>query len=634
MKKTILLAGAGLCALFGAVVTAQTLNINLPTMTVRVSSADAGPMQYGGGSTLTVEGNVFQLSDIGTMEVTNDEYEPNVVEVIYDGDGARVYVSNNIYPYITSTVSGAHVTIDQSKDVSDKTCGEITYILRGSSTDGSFTQTGSFKSTFELQGLTLTNPSGSPLYIDNGKRIELSAKNGTVNTLTDGGKKGAIYCKGHLELKGKGVLNVTGNSGHAIAAGEYVEMKNLTLNITGGEKDGINCTQYFLMESGTLKISGVEGDGVQVDYKDSTDREAEDTGSVAIEGGNVEMTLTGSAAKGFKTEGDFTVSGGEVTIVNSGAGEWDSSKGKTKAAACVGADGNVSIQGGTLSLTVSGGGAKGISCEGDFVMDGGDLTAVTSGGALVWNGSTLSQNYTGSLDRIQSDWKSSPKGIKCDGDVTINDGTIYVKTTGNNGEGIESKDILTVNGGNITVRAKDDAINSSSNMYIKGGVIDVISTGNDGLDANGNIYIEGGVIMAFGAGAPECGIDANEEQGYTVYITGGTLLAVGGNNSYPQKSGSTQPYVTTSGTITGGSTVSIAGGGSTLYTFTIPEDYTSSGNSGGTRPGGGPGGGPGGWGSGAGGSVMISTPGMVSGQSYTVNIGGTTTNATAKLTGR
>lgn len=635
MKKTIVFAGAGLCALFGAGLAAQTLNINLPTMTVRVNSADAGPMQYANGSMLTVEDNTFQLSDISTMEVTNDEYDPNIVEVVYSGDAARVYVSNNIYPYIKSTVSGAHVTIDQSEDVSDKTCGEITYILRGSSSNGSFTQNGSFKSTIELQGLDLTNPAGIAIDIENGKRIELSAKNGTVNTITDGkdGKqKAAIYCKGHLELKGKGTLNVKGQTGHAIAAKEYIEMKNLTVNVLGAPKDAFNCTQYFLIESGTLTVTGVEGDGIQVDYKDSKNREEEDTGSATVKGGTINMTLAGIAAKGFKTEGDFTISGGEVTITNTGAGEWDSEKLKTKAAACIGADGKAVIKDGKLVLTATGGGGKGINCTEDFQMEGGDINITTTGGALVWNGSSLSQNYTGSLDRIQSDWKSSPKGIKCDSDVDIEGGTIYIKTQGNNGEGIESKSKLTIGGGNITVRAKDDAINSSSHMYINGGVIDVIATSNDGLDANGNIYIQGGVIMAFGASAPECGIDANEEEGYTVYITGGTLLAVGGSNSYPKNSQSTQAYVTTSGSVTGGTKVSIASGNTTLYTFDIPEDYTAS------TSGNGPGGGNGGWGGwggpgGGSGTIMISTPDLQSGSSYTVTNGSSSSSATARTTG-
>lgn len=60
-------------------------------------------------------------------------------------------------------------------------------------------------------------------------------------------------------------------------------------------------------------------------------------------------------------------------------------------------------------------------------------------------------------------------------------------------------------------------------MYIKGGTITVYSSGNDGLDSNGNLYFSGGTTVAYGTRSPECGIDANEEEGYTVFFTGGNV---------------------------------------------------------------------------------------------------------------
>lgn len=637
MKKTITSAIIGL--LFPATIAfaQQSVNVVKGNVGYNFNTENTGLMNYSNGNTLTILGNVFNLSEVDKITVTDVLVDDNTVLVEYDSSSASVSIAGNLTPYIEATISGAHVTLTQSEDVGDKTCGEITYILTGESSDGSFTLNGSYKATIELQGLTLTNPSGAAIDIENGKRIELSSKNGTVNTLIDGAggkQKAALYCKGHLELKGKGELNVTGNTGHAIAAKEYVEMKNCTINILGAPKDGINCTQYFLQESGTLNISGIEGDGVQVDYKDAEGkRDEEDTGSITIKGGVINITITGSAAKGLKAEGDFDITDGDVTINSSSPGEWDADKLKTKASACIGADSNVYVKGGSMTLTASGGGGKGVSCDGDFVMDAGTLNITTSGGALVYTNGSLNQNYTGNLDRIASDYKSSPKGVKADGMVEINNGTIYIKTTGNNGEGIESKTTLTVNDGDITVRAKDDAINSSSHMYINGGQINVIATSNDGLDSNGNLYINGGVILAFGATSPECGLDANEEEGYTVVFKGGYILAVGGRNSVPSSSsGSTQPYVSVSGSVTGGNNISVGTGSETYYTFTVPEDYTTSSS------GSGPGGGNGGWGPGGGmgGSslnIMISTPELVSGQSYTVKNGTSTSTATARTTG-
>lgn len=628
MKKLAYILAAA-CAMSLSANARQALNIVNGEVSYSFSTTSY-PIEWRDGKTVIIEGHEFQLADIQRMEVVDDGPEDNTVEILYAGSTAKVIIAGNLCDYVTATVTGAHVVLDQSDNVSASTCGEITYVLKGESTDGSFTQNGAYKSTLELQGLTLTNLTGAAIDVENGKRIALSVKNGTVNTLTDGAagkQKAALYTKGHLELKGKGTLNVTGNTGHAISAKEYVEMKNCTVNILGAKKDGINCNQYFLMESGELNISATGDDGIQVSFKDDTDREAEDTGSITIAGGTINISdITATASKALKADGDFIMTGGNLTALTSAPGDWDSSKLKTKASACIGIDGNVTISGGTLDLTATGGGGKGISCDGDFTFGGGELKVVTSGGVLAYTNGSLNQNYTGNTDRINSDYKSSPKGVKADGNIDINGGTINIVTSGNGGEGIESKAVLTINDGLVRVRAKDDAINSSSHMYIKGGTIDVISTGNDGLDSNGNLYIEGGVVMAFGASAPECGIDANEEEGYTVYFTGGYILAAGGGNSVPNRSGSTQPYVSVNSTVKADTQISISNGSETLYTFTTPSDLTT------VSLGGGPGQRPGGMGQG-GSSLLISVPGLTTGTSYTVNNGTSTVNGTAVLTG-
>ncbi len=624
MKKIMMIVA--LSATF-AIAPAQTLNVVQGDVTYAILASQAGEMTYNGRTNLEILGKTFNLAEVDRMYTDDTKIDDNTVTVTYDGTSAKVVVAGNIARYISATVEGAHVSLVQSEEVGEATCGEITYVLSGSSEDGSFYMEGAYKASLELRGLTLTSTKGSPLNIQNGKRIELSSKNGTVNSLTDcasGSQKGCLICKGHLELKGKGELNITGNTAHAIQSKEYVEMKNCTVNILSANKDGINCTQYFLMESGTLNISGVTDDGIQVDYKDSTDREAEDTGSFTITGGTINVATTGIAVKGIKAEGNVTLSGGEIIATSTGNGMWDSAKSKTKAAACIGADGDILVNGSTLNLTASGSGGKGFNCDGQFtVEEGSDITIATSGGIYAYVNGKEYHDYTGNTDNVASDLKSSPKGIKADGGVTINGGNISVTTTGRGAEGIESKDILTINGGKVTVQAYDDAINSSSHMYINGGEITVISTNNDGLDANGNVVLNGGYVLAFGGSSPECGIDANSEQGYTVIFTGGTLLAVGGGNSVPTTSASTQPYVSGSATVTANTTVTLKNGTTELATFTVPANYTSGGSTGGWRPGG----------TSGGKSVLITCDGLTSGNTYTLTSGTSSSSVTATLKG-
>ena len=216
----------------------------------------------------------------------------NTVEVVYNGDNATVSVADNVSHYLTVTQEGAHVSIAQSDSLST----EITYNLSGSSTDGEFYMSGSYKATLELNGLTLTNAtpvySGAAIHIQNGKRINVKVITGTENTLVDaatGSQKGCLYVKGHAEFKQHGILNVVGNVKHAIKAGEYISVKNATLNVTSAVGDGISCNEYFLMESGTINISGTDDDGIQCDLDGDTstgiteNHEDEDSGNIYLE---------------------------------------------------------------------------------------------------------------------------------------------------------------------------------------------------------------------------------------------------------------------------------------------------------------------------------------------------------------
>ncbi len=231
------------------------------------------------------------------------------VKVTYSGSSAAVVVSNDIKNYITASISGGDVTVISTASAA---VNEITYGLYGSTTDGSFTFNGTYKATVELFGVSITNPTGPAIDIQNGKRIEISAKNGTTSTLKDGTStavdawKGALYCKGHIQFKGYGTLNVYGNYAHAIKAGEYIEMKNCTINVCSAVKDAVNCNQYFSMESGVLNISGYGDEGIQVDLK-TDDTSVENTGNFTMTGGTININTYGSTGEAVKVAGTQSV---------------------------------------------------------------------------------------------------------------------------------------------------------------------------------------------------------------------------------------------------------------------------------------------------------------------------------------
>ena len=562
----------------------QTLKITTSSGTKEYQASqvsESSPATFTGSSTLTIANDIFTISDITSMQIVSSAatVDANTVNIVYNGSTATVTMASNVSSYVTAEVSGAHVSISQTN--TDAIDGdEITYVLSGSTTDGSLTLDGSYKCTVSLTGLTMTNPNGAAINITNKKRIQLSVKNGTDNTLadgSDGSQKACIYSKGQLQLQGKGTLNVAGNTKHAIKSGDYITVKNLTLNITSAVGDGINCEEYFQMKSGAVTISGVGDDGIQCDLSGDTstgetaDHDDEDSGNVYLEGGTLNISVTAAAAKGIKADGDMKISDGDITVKTSGGGVWDSDDKKTKASSCLSADGNMTISGGTLNMT----------------------------------------------------------------------------STGAGGEGIESKTNINITGGQVTVNAVDDAINSSysdatkgtigaGDLTISGGYVYARSTGNDGIDANGNCYIKGGLVYAIGTTSPEVAIDANSEEQKNLYVTGGTIVAIGGlengsslsQSCYSANSWSKNTwYAMTVGSETfafqtpssGGSTLVVSGAsqptlksGVTISSGTSIFDgvgYTNATVSGGTNvslssysggnqgpSGGGPGGGgPGGW---------------------------------------
>lgn len=583
MKKIILLLAA---LVLTTAAEAQYLNITTGSGTKTYSAADltsSSPVTFSSGTAMTVGSDSYSISDITSASVTttnsssSPDVESNTVNIVYNGSSATVTAADNVAQYVTATVSGAHVTIAQSN--TDAVDGdEITYVLSGSTTDGSLTLDGSYKCTVSLAGVTLTNPGGAAINITNSKRIQLSAKKNTVNTLTDaagGSQKACIYSKGQLQLQGNGTLNVAGYTKHAIKSGDYITVKNLTLNITAAAGDGINCEEYFQMKSGTVTISGVSDDGIQCDLGgtastgETTDHEDEDSGNIYLEGGTLNVTVTATAAKAVKSEGDMRVSGGDITCKTSGGGTWDTDDMKTKAAACMSADGNMTISGGTLTLTSTGAGGKGISVDGTLTVTDGTVNVNTSGNAVVASSSGTISTVSNSqqLDRYTSDYKSLPKGIKADGDININGGTLNVVTKGAGGEGIESKSMLTMTDGYVYASTADDGINCSSTMTISGGYIMVSSSGNDGLDANGNMNITGGNIFSVCAGGAEVGLDAAEQ--YKLNITGGNIVAIGGFEKGANVSGGTAKQAAS---YTKGAWYALYNGSSTAFAFKVPSN--------------------------------------------------------------
>lgn len=526
MKKIL----TSICALVLAIAAgAQTLHVKVGNVTYLFPASQTGDMTYADGTALTVMGKTFVLSEVSGMMVDDTPVTDNQVDITYNDTSAVVTVAGNVAQYVTPTVSGAYVTIEQSN--TDAVDGdEITYQLSGKSADGQFALSGLYKCTIALSGVDLTCASGPAINIANKKRIQLSAKRDTENTLADctgGVHKGCIYSKGQLQLQGNGTLNVIGNTEHAIKSADYIEVKNLTLNIANSVSDGINCNGYFQMESGTLTMTGIGDEGIQCDLDGTTataatddDHTDEDTGSIYIDGGTLTVTGSATAAKCVKAEGDIVVSGGAVMLNADGDIDLTDTSDISYTAGFK-ADGGFTLRGGDITIVVNGAAGRGIACEGVFA------TASSSTGVLtITNKGATSSSST---------YFCTAKGIKA-GEVAINGGTINVAMAGAASKGIKA---------------------DSGNMVIDGGVISVECTGAGatdqtasdgkgcaGLDADYDMTISGGTITLLSTGTGGKGLKCDS----TLTITGGVLNATASGGNYSSGSYSASAKAIKAGT--------------------------------------------------------------------------------------
>ena len=452
-------------------------------------------------------------------------------------------------------------------------------MVTGTTTDGSLTIEGKADYEVNLNNVSITNTRSTALDLEskNNAFVTLTGS----NTLTDGitaddSHKGALFSKGILLFSGNGSLEVYGNYNNGIhGKSNIVFDKGINVYVKSTANHGIKAGDDLYINGGIL---------------------------------NVEISAPG--AKGINGDIDITINGGRTTVLSTSKGEWDTEELETKASAGIACDSILTINDGEIFLQSTGSGGKGLKADWEGYINGGKIRIITTGGLYYSDGTTENHNYTGDTDRLDDAYTSSPKGIKIGtkyehGVLTITGGDIMVRTSGNNAEGIESKGTLDISGGTVVVSAHDDAINSSDDLTISGGMVVAIGNDNDGIDSNGNMYLKGGTLIAFGTGGAEAGIDIDEA--HKLYISGGNIFGIGGR--FDGSLGSTtQGIISTTGSVQANGTVTVKSGNTTIVSFTMPPYGYNNG------------------------TIVISAPNLANGESYTLYLGSTSTSVEAKNT--
>ena len=488
-------------------------------------------------------------------------------------------------------IEGVTITIDGNNVTANHGSTEgVCYVVTGKTTDGSLIINGNTNFELNLNGADITSASTTAIDIE-GKGNAYLVVNGT-NKVKDGttaDHKAAIYSKGKLLISGDGSLEVYGTY-----------------------KNGIHGKTNIVIDKGVnLYVNSTANNGIKAGD------------NMYINGGIINVEVSADGGKAINGDADVVINGGRTTVIATGNGTWEADEtltygGDTKAAAGIGSDATFYMNGGELYAKATGSGGKGVKADLEGYITGGKIRIITEGGLYYSNGSTESHNYTGNTDNLPAAYTSSPKGMKIgykDDTVTptetygvlkISGGDIMIRTSGNNAEGMESKGTLDITGGTLLVYAHDDAINSTGDMTISGGTTVAVGTNNDAIDANGNMYLKGGTIIACGANGAETGIDINEQK--KLYISGGYIFAIGGRVDGNLGS-TTQGIISATGSVSANSSISVSNGSKTLFTFTMPPVSYSGSN-----------------------VMIISTPDLSSGSTYTLTAGSSSASVTASNT--
>ena len=309
--------------------------------------------------------------------------------------------------------------------------------------------------------------------------------------------------------------------------------RKLTLRLTGESDDGrltLKTAGKAIVTLDGLKLTSQEGAPIELKNKKKVE--------VTTEKGT-ENTLTITActdtanhkAAVIWAKDKLLLSGkGLLNVVATG----DGCRGiKTKK--------DITIQDVTLNVTTSGNnlGVKPNQFPGGFPPPPFPIDSIKSGGFPSFPGdSTMQGGFPGKQKYV-----ASTKGIASKGKITINGGTVTVRTSTPGAEGIEGKQGIVFGGGTVDVFSLDDAINANATIEFNGAHVTARSKGNDAVDANpeggffppigGNgkkiepaIIIRDGTVYAWSqVGPPEEGLDSDMAP---LAIEGGTVFTVGG----------------------------------------------------------------------------------------------------------
>ena len=559
---------------------------------------------------------------------------------------------------------------------------EGTYLISGTLSDGMIivnaTDTAKVRLIFE--GVEINSETSAPLYILEADKVFLTLAEGSENTLSNSGTYTAIddsnidsviYSKQDLTLNGTGTLTISSPGGHGIVSNDDLAITDGTYNITaashglkandsiritGGsqltvtagkdgihaendedpslgfvyisdgtiaveaEGDGISAGSYMQIAAGTFQIQA--GGGSENGIKESSDSWGEFRGGGGPGGGSPAGKGQGGEGQAPGRTGGRSESGEagsseiaspakpSVSVENLSAESLSTESSTTESSTAENSDPaeDSSADGSKSTEEESSTSMKGVKAAGDLLISGGSFTIDSADDSIHSNSSITIKDGVFEI-------ASGDDAVHADENLTVAAGTMNISESY---EGLEALH-LEIQGGDITLTASDDGLNaaggtdssgtqggrdgmfggggpgsssSDGTILITGGTLNITASG-DGIDANGSLEITGGYTVVAG---PTQGDTSTLDYDTTARITGGTFIGTGASGMAQTFSDAQQGVISVSvGEQSAGTEVTLTDSSGNVVLDVTPDLSFA--------------------------VVILSSPDLVSGESYTLTVG-------------
>lgn len=503
---------------------------------------------------------------------------------------------------------------------------EATYIVSGTLDDGMLVVDAdeAAKLQIVLDNASITSSTSAALYVLEADEVFVTLAEGSQNALANGGSfvaiddsdiDGAVYSKQDLTFNGSGALTVTSPAGHGIVGNDDLVLAGGTY-VVASASHGLNANDSVRITGESDLTLDAGKDGIHAENNDDAS-----LGFVYISGGTfaIEAEGDGISAGAYLqiTDGayDILAGGGSVNGESQSSESWGGFRGgrmETASSAEETSESSTSMKGlkAVSSLVISGG-AFTIDAADDAVHSNADMTV--SGGTFAI--------------------ATGDDAFHADETLTVTGGTIDISESY---EGLEALH-LDIQGGEISLVSRDDGLNaaggtdgsgstggrdgrfgggwmgggrggmgggfssasSEGSIAISGGTLTIQASG-DGLDANGTIEITGGTTVVTG---PTSGDTAVLDYDTSAAIAGGTFLGTGAAGMAQTFRSAEQGVATERVSGEAGEEIVLAdASGTALLTLSPALDFQF---------------------------IVLSSPDLVSGETYTLTVGGASTEVQA-----